>query len=347
MSSPARENAPAWGLAVSMLASLLALSLASCKDQAKGNAPDASASASASADAAASAAASAMPDIPPESPGDSIRPVYPIDNKPPLPLAERYCNAVRELPKKRRQECCPAMGMFAPTGECIRTLSSALRAGSVTLDTADLDACVTAVTNETTGCDWVTSVEGRTAAACLGIIKGVRKDGEVCRSNLECQEGSRCLALGATRPGQCGPPLPARLMCNVATDSLAAFSGQDDFDRHHPECEGYCSRRQCAEATALGAACTGSLQCGRKALCIAGKCSDAAPPSPGQACTDVCAAGAHCSKGKCVAVKADGESCTEDAECRAQCERADGGKVGQCRKQCPSLAKPKVLPSTK
>src|SRR5262249_19067076 len=152
--------------------------------------------------------------------GDGVRPVYPIDNKPPLPEAERYCNAVRELPKKRRQECCPKAGLWAPTGECIRTLSAALRSGAVTLDAAALHGCRGAVTQETEGCDWVTSVGGPTTPACLGIIKGTLKEGAVCRSNLECEEGTRCRGLGATRPGRCAPPLPKLGPCNIATDSL-------------------------------------------------------------------------------------------------------------------------------
>jgi hypothetical protein len=234
------------------------------------------------------------------------------------------------------------MGGVAPTAECVRTLSSALRSGAVALDAAEVDDCAAAAAKETEGCDWVTSTGSPTPAACLGILRGKLEEGALCRSNLECTEGLRCRGLGATRPGKCAPPLPAARMCNVSTDSLAAFTGQDDFDRHHPECAGYCVRRQCTDAVAPGAACAASVECGPGARCVAGKCSSGPPPAPGEACTDACAAGSRCWRGKCVATKAGGEACEDDGECRAHCERADGGKVGTCAGQCPStLAKPR------
>ena len=160
-------------------------------------------------------------------------------------LAEEYCNAVKETVRKRRGECCPRVGAMALTGECTRTLSSALRSGAVTLEKADVDACAAAFVAYTTGCDWVTSTGEPTVPACLGIIKGTLKDGAVCRSSLECEEGLRCQGLGATRPGRCAPPL-ARGYCNIATDSLATFTSQTDVDRRHPECTGVCSRRSTA-----------------------------------------------------------------------------------------------------
>src|SRR5687768_5167046 len=63
---------------------------------------------------------------------DDVRPVYPVDDQPPVPLAVRLCTAIHELPAKRKAECCK--GPAAPTlsSECARTLSSALRAKSVT-----------------------------------------------------------------------------------------------------------------------------------------------------------------------------------------------------------------------
>lgn len=341
MTSRGATNAR-WGLALILLAGGSVGAVASCTDKTSG-APDASAS------AGAVASASATPSGKPEQEGanDDLRPVYPIDNLPPLPLAARYCGAVREAPARRREACCPSMGAVPETGECVRTLSAALRSGAVTLDAAEVDACVAAVAKETAGCDWVTSVGSPTVAACLGLIKGTLKEGARCRSNLECEEGARCRALGATRQGKCSPPLPARRVCNISTDSLAAFTGQDDLDRRHPECAGYCVRKLCADAVAVGARCVGSFECGPKAHCVAGKCAEGPLPGPGQACTDACAAGAHCAKGKCATAKTEGESCEEDAECRAHCERGDGGKAGQCARQCPSFLVPPVKPPVK
>ena len=330
-----RTAAP--GLALALIAGGGSLALASCQDKTPG-APAASASAAASTPAPAPAA-SGLPED--EGGGDAIRPVYPIDNLPPVPLAEQYCNAVRATPLKRRFACCPNFGSFAPTAECIRTLSSALRSGAVSLAAADVEACAAAVTKETEGCDWVTSVGGPTTAACLGIIKGTLKEGALCRSNLECTEGMRCRGLGATRPGRCGAPLPSGAMCNISTDSLAAFSGQDDVDRRHPECAGHCGHMRCVDAPGPGGACISSSMCGAKAYCAGGKCVEGPPPGPGQACTDVCAPGSRCWKGKCMAPKAGGESCEEDGECRSRCERPDGGKTGTCTGDCPSFSFPK------
>jgi hypothetical protein len=344
MTSRGRGNGRLSAIAVAVLACGGGLGAASCKDKAPSDAAAASASAVASAAASATASAAAAPE---RGGNDDVGPVYPIDNQPPLPLAQRYCEVVQENPNKRREACCPSMPGFVPVAECVRTLSSALRSGAVTIDAAALDACAAAVAKETAGCDWVTSVGAPTIPACLGIIKGTIKEGARCRSNLECDEGMRCRSLGATHPGKCMPPLPERRMCNISTDSLAAFTGQDDFERRHPECAGYCLRKQCVEAIAVGGSCTASVQCGPKGRCVAGKCSDGAPPGPGQGCTDVCAAGARCSSGKCVATKGDGESCENDAECRAQCERADGAKTGKCARQCPSLAKPAATPPPK
>jgi hypothetical protein len=297
----------------------LALAMAACKGK------DADASAPADAGIGPADAAPAEPED-----DDEVRPVYPIDDKPPMPQAVRYCEATRGLPRKRREACCPSMRAYAPTDQCVRTLSSALRSGAVTVDAAAIDACVAAVAKDTEGCDWVTSTGTPTSPACLGILKGALKEGASCRSNLECEEGMRCLGLGATKPGKCAAPLAARSVCNLATDPLAVFTGQEDYDRRHPECAGACRVRQCVDAVPVGGACTASDACGPKGWCVAGKCAASAPLG-GERCTDACGAGARCVKGTCVAPKGAGEACTADAECRAVCVS------GRCAGQCPSF----------
>ena len=273
---------------------------------------------------------------------DEVRPVYPIDDKAPVPRAVRYCDVVQERVKMRREACCPGAPSFAPTGECARTLSAALRAGAVTVADADLDACEKGITAETAGCDWVTSVGTPTAAACLGIIRGNVKSGGACRSSLECAQGAFCLGLGATRGGRCAAPSAALTLCGAGTDSLAAFTGQDDSGRRHPECAGYCASRQCRDAIALGGACTTAVACGPGARCIGGKCSTGDLPGAGKACTEVCAPGARCVKGTCAATKAEGEDCASDPECRVACARDDAGAgAGRCGAQCPSFLVPK------
>jgi hypothetical protein len=274
---------------------VVALAAASCKSK------DAASGADAATPAPDAAAAQAD-----ESDDDEVRPVYPIDNLPPLSLALRYCDAAREVARKRREECCPTLRAYAPTDQCVRTLSSALRSGAVTVDESAIDACAAAVARATAGCDWVTSTGTPTDPACLGILKGTLKDGAACRSNLECEEGMRCIGLGATKPGRCWAPLAARSVFNLATDSLAVFTGQDDYDRHHPECAGYCRLRQCVNAVPIGGHCAASLECGVKAWCIAGLCKPTLPAA-GEPCTDTCAAGSRCAKGTCEPTKPAGE----------------------------------------
>jgi hypothetical protein len=331
---PSSATARLRASAVALVATSLLAGGAACRDT-----KPTPAEVAPTATASASASASARVEDPGES-SDEVRPVYPFENKPPMPLAEEYCNAVRETPKKRRQECCPNAGAYAPTGECIRTLSFALRSGAVTLDKADVDACAAAVARETAGCDWVTSVGSRNVGACLGILRGTLKEGALCRSNLECEEGLRCRGLSAVIPGHCAAPQAKGGLCNVAVDSLASFTGQDDFEGHHPECTGSCARRRCQDAVAVGAPCTASFECGPNHHCAAQKCVAGPLPLAGQPCTDACAPSVRCLKGTCVTPKGGGEACESDAECRGRCDRGDGGKAGQCAGDCPRLPTP-------
>jgi hypothetical protein len=314
-----------------------ALVAASCKGRSSGAAPDPSAGEGASA-ASTAPASSAKPLPTDDESDDEVQAVYPVDKQPPDPFAERYCDAVQEGPRKRREACCPDIGAFAPTAECVRTLSAALRAGAVSIDPAGLDACRTAVEVATSGCDWVRPVGGAPAVpACLGIIRGNVKEGARCRSSLECEGELRCRGLGATHAGKCARADDAHY-CNVSADSLAAWTEQKDIDRRHPDCAGYCVSGRCAPAAAPGAPCTDSVQCGTKAWCIAGKCAEGPLPGPGAACTDLCAEGSRCAKGKCLATKAEGAACQDSTECRVHCERGDAAP-GTCAGVCPSFPK--------
>ena len=57
---------------------------------------------------------SSTPDAPPPIPDgggavaeeSDVRPVYPLDDKPPEPLALRLCQALHEPPARRKAECC-------------------------------------------------------------------------------------------------------------------------------------------------------------------------------------------------------------------------------------------------
>jgi hypothetical protein len=318
--------------------------ISSCRcDDAPGPAPAASASAAASAHAAASATAEPAED-------DDVKPVYPQSNDPPDPRATKYCDLVHELPEKKRKECCPAhpVTLFRPTGECVRTLTHALGSKALTLDLAELSSCEAALLEEAKHCDW----GGTLPAACEGLLKGQLAEKELCRSALECKSGLECRGLGATTPGKCMPARPAGVQCGGVSDTLGAFTRQD-AERGHEECEGYCQRRRCVKAGAIGEKCDRDHLCARGLRCDKQKCTEAPLPTEGQPCTDgpgACARNLRCAGGQCVAPKRIGEACATSEECRSQ--SCVGGEAGKCAAQCVtqlpvSSAKPVAPPAPK
>ena len=290
----------------------------------------------------------------PRAPTRSI-PSIRADAGPPDPLAQRLCDALYALPARRAAECCstaPGVGVGL-ADQCVRVLSYAMGARAATIAAAGVDACADAMTKATVGCDWVTP--GATTAvppACEGIVKGALHEKAQCRSSLECADGLRCLGLSTIDLGVCGPPKPAGQACNLAVDMLAVFTRQDDLDRAHPECQGYCSGRRCQTPPPEGGACKSDVQCGRL-RCEAGKCSAAPVPREGEACSVDCAYGLRCVGGKCAAPRAEGAACGSDAECRGKCRAGDGGAGGTCAKTCsvpwppPGAVPPKVPPLPK
>jgi hypothetical protein len=318
---------------------LVSLAAVGCDRQEQRGAPTASATASTTAAVA-----------PPAS-DDKIEPVYPREDEPHDPLAVSFCEALHEVPAKRRAECCNtgAGGAKALVQECARTLSYALRAGSVTLDRAKVGACIEARTAELAGCDWVGPSAPPTSAACETVIEGTVRDGALCRSSLECAAGLRCHGLGAVRPGKCGKPLVAGAPCGPGPDTLAALTQQNTYHDAHPLCEGVCTKDGCKEPAAVGGACTKSDECGRGRVCRGGKCAEGPLPGPGEKCAGVeCARGARCVDGTCSAAKLAGEICTRDMECRGACEKPAGAAEGKCAMRCagPSTLPPPIVSAT-
>jgi hypothetical protein len=272
---------------------------------------------------------------------DEIRPVYPVDAGAPDPLAARFCDVVLLEPERRRAECCSSSSAVASTlrDQCVRTLTFALGQHAVTLAPADVDRCADAVTRATSACDWVIPNTVALPPECEGIVKGALKEKDPCRSSLECPDGMRCVGLSTVDFGACGAPKAARSPCNLAVDMLATFTRQDQLDRAHPECAGYCGHGRCEDRVAPGGTCSMDRACGQ-GHCSAGKCTDKALPAAGSPCTDACAAGARCVKGQCAAPRSEGGACESDVECRGQCVRGDAGAVGACVKSCPGSTIP-------
>lgn len=267
--------------------------------------------------------------------GDDVEPVYPKIAGPPDPLAEKLCGALHEFPVKRRAECCSSSPGFSLTNECIRMLSHALRDKSITIESAAVDACASAMQTAHEGCEWVGPTNVSLPAACDGILQGNVAEGKRCRSSLECADGLRCLGLGPTDSGVCRKPLPSGYPCSLAVDPLAAVTRQDAMESKHPECSGICAQRRCRDAVALHGACKTHVECGRGQVCLGGSCEAGALPGEGKPCAQgACASGLRCEKDTCVARKNAGASCTSDIECRGGCVRGDAGKEGTCGPKC-------------
>ena len=267
-----------------------------------------------------------------------MRPVYPVTNEKPDPLAIRLCTALHDVPTTRRAACCSHSPGLSLASECARTLSAALHDNAVTMDAAAVDACVSAMEKNHEGCDWVGPTGAPLPAVCDGLIKGTIVEGKRCRSSLECQNSFRCVGVGPTDAGVCRKPLPNNYPCAVAVDTLAALTRQDSFEKEHPECNGYCAQRRCRDFAPLGGECKTAIECGAGKICAHKKCEEGALPGLGKPCLDsACAAGLRCEKGICAGPKEEGAACKNDIECKGGCVRGDGGKEGSCGMKCRML----------
>src|SRR5262249_48423753 len=272
----------------------------------------------------------------------TVQPVYPIDVKP-LPEAERFCQAVYDLPVRRRAACCQAPPGIALTSECVRMLSAALRSGAVSLETKDVDACAAAMVEARdvaaggagmgaapAGCDWVGPGPVDLPEACAGVIRGTLATGAVCRSTLECRDPLRCSGVGPTRTGVCGVAKRDGSPCGKVVDPLLDYARQNAVDAARAECAGWCDPNHCGAAAPAGAACARDEACGGGKRCAGGVCVEGAAGAEGQACTAACAPGLRCLGGLCAKPKGAGAPCAADAECLGGCLKEKGAAAGTC-----------------
>jgi hypothetical protein len=267
--------------------------------------------------------------------GDEVQPAYPITKDPPDPRAQRLCEALNELPVKRKAECCATAPGFMQTSECTRALSYALKSGAVTVDDAAIAACSEAMARAHEGCGWVGLNLPNAPDACQGILRGTLKEKAECRSSLECEAGLSCLGVGPTTKGTCQKPRAKGFPCGMNVDPLAGYVRQTSYEAAHPDCAGYCGRRRCDDLVPVGGECETSEACGAGKACVQKKCSAAPLPEAGKACLEgVCAKGARCVAGRCVTPKPKGEACESDQECVGACAKPDGAKAGTCEMRC-------------
>ncbi len=265
---------------------------------------------------------------------DEVRPVYPMNVKPD-PLAQKLCGAIQALPEERRAACCSVKAETGYYAECVRMLSGAFAAKAVKMDAEKVAACQGAMARQFAGCGWVGPWTQDPPTECLALFQGQLPEKARCRSSLECRGNMRCHGVGPTATGTCGPPRPVGEMCGTANDPLAVYTRQEEVDREHPECTGYCNRGHCAKEVALGAACKSDLPCGPGAHCLSGSCVPGGAARVGEACmSGGCESGARCIDGQCRVRKDQGAACEADTECRGACVVPDGGKHGTCGMNC-------------
>jgi len=215
----------------------------------------------------------------------------------PATPAARVCTLLQREPARRRAECCGAGAGRHLALECEQTLSAALSRGSLQLDTDAVNRCAAALSEERSGCDWVTPSQELPPAACRNLTRGNVADGGSCRSSLECAGSLHCQGGTPSEPGHCAAPQPDGSACHAPGDALAVYLFALDLERAHPSCSGACSlasqRCEAAPPRATGAtarrappgeACRTDFDC-ELGGCVDGRCgmkcavSFAAPPA--------------------------------------------------------------------
>lgn len=263
------------------------------------------------------------------------KPVYPPAAAPD-PLAARLCLALHTVPAARRAQCCEQKTLgYLVTDDCVAMLSAALAAGGVAISESSVAACEKAMADAHGGCGWVGPFPAPVPAACDGLVTGSAEAGTPCRSSLECAPGLACRGLAPTTRGVCVPPSRRGRPCQTGIDPLAALTRQQSAASAHPECEGFCARHLCQDATPVGEPCQTNLQCGRDAHCEDGTCQPGAEAAEGAICADGgCPRGTRCIDKACQKPRLEGAACQHDVQCQGGCIKPPGAAEGRCGVRC-------------
>lgn len=185
--------------------------------------------------------------VPRDLPGS----IFPSDTAP-QPLAHKLCEALHVVSGRRVAECCDTKPVAPLLGECVRVVSASIESKAVTADASAIERCASAMEQSLTGCDWVTPSLPLAPAACEQVLVGSLREGDVCRSSLECIGNFHCEGLSPTRTGTCAAPQPNGAVCGAHVDTLAAYTLQRHLDTSRPFCRESCSMstHQCAPASA-------------------------------------------------------------------------------------------------
>lgn len=251
-------------------------------------------------------------------------------------LASELCEILHTIPAERKAACCGAALEGGLVEACRAELVAARGAD---IDEARLARCRSAMEAASRGCDWVTPFQRSLPPECQSLLTGTRKNGEPCRSSLECQSQLHCDATSGTRAGKCRPPADGGEACGTEVDPLATFVRQGSTESEHPTCKGQCSfvEHRCGDVPSVGAKCYSSANCAPSHSCIQGRCEKTAAANEGESCgRNPCAAGLRCVRELCLPLARVAESCDRDADCRT------GGCVGDatgarvCGMKCQS-----------
>jgi len=282
--------------------------------------------------------------------GDEVDSVHTVDpNAPVVPLAQKLCAGLTEMPEKKRAACCSTPPGAVVTSECARVLSAAIRSNAIELSEAAVDRCIDAFDKILSGCDWVGPFAPVPPPECQGLVKGLVPEGGECRSSLECAGSLRCRGVGPTTAGKCARAGAVGELCGGTTDTLATLVRQNDLDEQHPECvTGHCIKHRCAMPVLADGVCQVTLDCAEGLQCVPApgpvkkgarperRCARRPLPTrEGEPCPGgICGGDLQCVMSKCTSRKPGGEECTNDSECRGGCIRTGDGAKGKCGPRC-------------
>jgi hypothetical protein len=249
--------------------------------------------------------------------------------------ALQLCEALHDLPARRKQECCGAQSASL-AALCTTALTESLRESRARIDADAIDRCRKASARQLVGCAWVGPLQPDLPAACSGLIEGQIERGATCQSSLECRDGLYCQGVSPLAAGICAAPAQVGARCEFPADNLAVYTRAEGGPRH-PSCEGVCLRGRCLAKLAEGGTCSSAGQCADGRNCIAGQCRDAPLFATDAQCASSteCAAGDLCIDAHCSAPKSGGASCRLPFECRSlECRKAAGEDSGLCVDAC-------------
>ena len=121
--------------------------------------------------------------------------------KTPDASAVALCTALHDLPTQRRAACCAEAPITVYFDECVRLLSTAVRADKLRIDPDAAARCATRVDETTRGCDWIPPTLTAAPASCAEAVTGRVPEGGRCTSSLECSGELHCAGQGASTPG--------------------------------------------------------------------------------------------------------------------------------------------------